>query len=166
MCGTAARADPFGGRSLRISAGVVRPEAVGTAAWLGIGVRVRFLGVWLEPEAGYWSRHETAFGLQSSVRDVHAGANAQWALLRHGPARLLAAAGASAHGVTSSGGPLGGASAAETHVYPGLQGSLSFELRLGKRSAAFVGGRGDWILRGSREDEQEMRLFGGIRLGF
>jgi hypothetical protein len=151
---------------LRISAGVVKPEAIGGAAWFGIGVRARFLGLWLEPELGYWSRRETAFALRSSVRDLHAGVSAHWTLLRLGPTRLLGAAGGSAHVVTSSGGPSGGPTASETSVRAGPHASLAFELRLRERTAAFVGARADWIPRRSLEDEQERRFYGGIRLAF
>ena len=161
-----AGADPFDQRSLRISAGVVRPEALGSAPWLGIGVRARFWGLWLEPEVGYWSRRETAFALRSSARDLHAGVSAQWTLLRLGPARLLAGAGGSAHVVTSGAGPSGGTMASETHLRAGPHGSLAFELRIGDRTAAFVGARSDWIVRRSFEDELESRFYGGMRLAF
>jgi hypothetical protein len=166
LSAAAAGADPFDERSLRISAGVVRPEDLGSAAWFGIGVRARFLGLCLEPEVGYWSRSETAFALRSSVRDLHAGVSADWTLLRLGRARLLAAAGGSAHVVTSSGGPSGGATASETRVRAGPHASLAFELRIGERTAAFVGARSDWIVRRSSDDEQESRFYGGIRLAF
>ena len=166
LSAAAAGADPFDGRSLRISAGVVRPEALGSAAWFGVGVRARFLGLWLEPELGYWSRRETAFALRSSVRDLHAGVSAHWTVLRLGAVRLLAAAGGSTHVVTSSGGPLGGATASETRVRAGPHASLAFELRLRERTAAFAGARADWIVRRSLDDEQESRFYGGIRLAF
>jgi hypothetical protein len=166
LCAAAAHGEPLDGRALRIKAGLVRPEAAGNAAWLGAGVVLRAGPLWLEPELGYWARHETGFGLESSVRDFHAGVNASFTLLRRGRARLSPALGGAVHRVTSSGGPLGGATESETQLRPGLLGSIELELRLGPRSAAFVGGRSDWIPRRAREDERETRLYAGLRLAF
>lgn len=154
------------GRSLRIGAGVVRPEALGTTPWLGVAVACRLGRLSLEPEAGFWSKSETAFGLRSSVRDAHAGLNLSWTPLRRGRTRLLGAAGGSAHFVTNSGGPLAGATASETSVRPGLQAWLAIEVRLSPRSLVFAAGRSDWILRRELEDERETRLYAGIRLAF
>jgi len=154
------------GRSLRIGAGVVRPEALPTAPWLGVAITWKLGPLSLEPEAGYWSRSEVAFGLENAVRDVHAGLSLTWSPLRIGRTGLLGGAGGSAHSVTSSGGPIAGESASDTTIRPGLQAWAAIEVRLSPRSALFVAGRSDWILRRDLPDERETRLYAGIRLAF
>jgi hypothetical protein len=161
-----ARPASLDGRSLRIGAGLVRPEALPTTPWIFVAFALRLGPMSLEPETGYWSRREVAFGLENAVRDVHAGLSLTWSPLQLGRARLLGGAGASAHSVTSSGGPVAGERASETNVRPGVQAWAAIEVRLSPRSALFAAARSDWILRRELPDERESRLYGGIRLAY
>lgn len=154
------------GRSLRIGAGAVWPEGVPATPWLLAAARVRLLGLSFEPEAGFWSRSETAFGLRSSLRDVQLGASLTWSALRLGRTRLMLGTGAAAHLVTSTASAPAGPSASETSVRPGVQAWAAFEVPLGARTAAFAASRYDRILRADRDDEDELRVYAGVRLGF
>ena len=154
------------GRSLRAGLGIVRPEALPATPWLVVAGTCRLSRLAFEPEAGFWSRSETAFGLESTARDVHAGVSLTWSPLRKGRTRLLAGAGGSAHLVSASGGPVAGETASETRLRPGLQGFVAVEVRIGPRSAAFAAGRADWILRRGVSNERETRIYAGLRLGF
>jgi hypothetical protein len=155
-------------RSCSVAAGAVEPVDIGRTLWLRGSLRHGIGPLLVEPEIGYWSRSELAFGLTASVRDAQLGLNIAYPLPLPGRSvGLVAAAGAAAHRIRSAGGPVGQKVASETVVRPGLQGALSLELKLSRRTAAFVAARADWIFQGGEAPwERQEKLYGGVSVGF
>lgn len=147
-------------------AGVVRTEDTGSAVWLTGSVRFRLWNVRLEPEIGFWTKSDRAYGLEASVRDLQLGVNL---VLRRpiggGRLELVAAAGASAHRVRNKGGPIGQDQPATTDTRPGVQIQGGLEVWVSPRAALFLTGRADLIFEpGDSSNQWQKKLYGGLRV--
>jgi len=155
---------PWEGRSAVASAGAVKPEGLGYGPWLAIAFSHKLGPLHIEPELGFWSRSETAFGLRATASDLHLGLNVAATLAHVAATRVLAAAGAAAHRVENAA-QSGTAKASVTETRPGLMAMVGLERRVAHRLSMLAAARYDRIFETDLE-AHEWRFFAAARLAF
>lgn len=143
--------------SIGVGVGLVDPDNIASTLWLTGNVRFRLAdAIVLEPEIGYWSKTEEAFGASASIKDLSLGANLLY-LTGQGAFEFGGGAGLGLHRLTGELDVLGfGVSNSETKLGLHLIGTAG--RRLGSGLQIFVSARYDAV-----SDLNQLKLYGGVR---
>lgn len=146
------------GLSIGLGAGTVDPQDSRTALWLTANLRWKLAkNVVIEPEVGYWKKSETTADLDSSLKDMSAGANVLYRVPRK---RLtyFVGGGLGVHVVKSSVRIADFDSESDTEIKQGLHFLAGLDIKLAGALSVFGAARFDAVA-----DVDQSKLYGGLR---